>query len=104
VNPWVLVLAAGVLEVVWAIALKKSDGFTRWFPTLITVAGAFASFWLLAQAMRVLPAGTSYAVWVGIGALGVAMLGVILFDEPATWMHVAGVLMIVGGIVLLKLA
>ena len=103
-NPWALVAAAGVLEVVWAIALKQSAGFTRLWPSIITVVGALASFWLLAQAMNVLPAGTAYAVWVGIGALGVAILGVILFGEPATPMHIAGIGLIVAGIAVLKLA
>lgn len=103
-NPWVLVAAAGVLEVIWAIALKQSQGFSRFWPSVITVAGAFVSFWLLALAMKALPAGTAYAVWVGIGALGVAILGVILFKEPATPLHVAGIGLIVAGIVALKLA
>lgn len=103
-TPWALVAAAGVLEVIWAIALKQSHGFTRLLPSLVTLVGALASFWLLAAGMKDLPAGTAYAVWVGIGALGVAILGVVLFGEPATPLHIGGVGLIVAGIVVLKLA
>lgn len=103
-SPWVLVAAAGVLEVFWAIALKYADGFTRLWPSLAAVTGAMASFWLLSLAMRALPAGTAYAVWVGIGALGVAVLGIALFGEAATPMRLAGVALIVAGIIVLKLA
>jgi quaternary ammonium compound-resistance protein SugE len=103
-SPWVLVAAAGVLEVFWAIALKYADGFTRFWPSLAAVTGAMASFWLLSVAMRDLPAGTAYAVWVGIGALGVAVLGIALFGESASPMRLAGVALIVAGIIVLKLA
>jgi quaternary ammonium compound-resistance protein SugE len=103
-SPWVLVAAAGVLEVFWAIALKYADGFTRFWPSLAAVTGAMASFWLLSLAMRDLPAGTAYAVWVGIGALGVAVLGIALFGESASPMRLAGVALIVAGIIVLKLA
>lgn len=103
-SPWVLVAAAGVLEVFWAIALKYADGFTRFWPSLAAVTGAMASFWLLSVAMRDLTAGTAYAVWVGIGALGVAVLGIALFGESASPMRLAGVALIVAGIIVLKLA
>jgi quaternary ammonium compound-resistance protein SugE len=103
-SPWVLVAAAGVLEVFWAIALKYADGFTRFWPSLAAVTGAMASFWLLSLAMRDLPAGTAYAVWVGIGALGVAVLGIALFGESASPIRLAGVALIVAGIIVLKLA
>lgn len=103
-GPWWVLLIAGLLEIVWAIALKSSDGFTRLWPTVITIVGAFASFFLLAQALRELPAGTAYAVWTGIGALGVAILGVIWFGEAVTPMRVGGILLIVAGIAALKLA
>lgn len=103
-SPWVLVAAAGVLEVFWAIALKYADGFTRFWPSVAAVTGAMASFWLLSLAMRELPAGTAYAVWVGIGALGVAVLGIALFGEAASLMRLAGVGLIVAGIIVLKLA
>ena len=103
-SPWVLVAAAGVLEVFWAIALKYADGFTRFWPSVAAVLGAMASFWLLSLAMRSLPAGTAYAVWVGIGALGVACLGIALFGEATNPLRLAGVALIVAGIVVLKLA
>lgn len=101
-NPWILVLLAGVLETGWALGLKYSEGFTRPIPSLLTLAGAGVSFWLLSVAMRDLPVGTAYAVWVGIGAVGTAVAGVILFGEPASLIRAAGVLLILAGIVTLK--
>jgi len=103
-GPWAILALAGLLEVVWAVALKSSDGFTRLWPSVITTIGAIASFVLLAQALRQLPAGTAYAVWTGIGALGVAILGVIWFGEAVTPLRVAGIALIVAGIAALKLA
>lgn len=103
-NPWVALVLAGLLEVVWAIGLKYSDGFTRLWPSVITIIGAFASFWLLAYAMKTLPTGTAYAIWVGIGALGVAILGIALFGESASLGRLAGIGLIVAGIIALKLA
>lgn len=103
-SPWLLVGLAGLLEVVWAIALKYADGFTRFWPSVVTMIGAFASFWLLSHAMKTLPAGTAYAVWVGIGALGVALLGIALFGEAASPGRLAGIGLIVAGIIVLKLA
>jgi quaternary ammonium compound-resistance protein SugE len=104
VNSWILVLIAGVLETAWAIGLKYSDGFTRPLPGLLTIAGAIASFWLLSLAMKELPVGTAYAVWVGIGAVGTAVVAVLLFGEPVTVLRVAGIALIVAGIATLKLA
>jgi quaternary ammonium compound-resistance protein SugE len=103
-SPWLLVAAAGVLEVVWALGLKFSDGFTRPLPSAITVVGALASFWLLSLAMRDLPVGTAYAVWVGIGAVGAAVAAVILLGEPVTALRIAGILLILAGIAALKFA
>lgn len=103
-NPWIILLLAGLLEIVWAIGLKFSDGFTRVIPTLVTLVGALASFWLLAQAMKGLPVGTAYAVWTGIGALGVATLGVLWFGEVVSITRVAGIGLILAGIITLKLA
>ena len=103
-SPWILVLLAGLLETGWAIGLKYSDGFTRPVPTGLTIIGALASFWLLSLAMKDLPVGTAYAVWVGIGTLGTAILAVILFGEPVNAVRVLGILLILGGIVALKLA
>jgi len=104
VNPWLLVLLAGFLETGWAIGLKYSDGFTRPVPTGLTIIGALGSFWLLSLAMKDLPVGTAYAVWVGIGTLGTAILAVILFAEPVNLVRVMGILLILAGIVALKLA
>ena len=103
-SPWVLVLLAGLLEVGWAIGLKYSMGFTRLLPSVLTVAGALASFWLLSRAMQSLPVGTAYAVWVGVGAVGTAALGIVLFSEPVSVMRLAGIALIVAGIVALRLA
>jgi len=103
-NAWVALALAGLLEIVWAIGLKYSEGFTRFWPSVITVIGAFASFWLLSHAMKSLPAGTAYAIWVGIGALGVAVLGMVLFGESVNTMRLAGIGLIVAGIIALKLA
>jgi quaternary ammonium compound-resistance protein SugE len=103
-NPWLIVLIAGLMETGWAIGLKYSEGFTRFWPSLATVVGAIGSFWLLSLAMKTLPVGTAYAVWVGIGAVGTAVLAVALFDEPVSLLRVAGILLIVAGIAALKLA
>lgn len=103
-SPWLLVLVAGLLETAWAIGLKYSEGFTRPVPSALTIAGALTSFWLLSLAMRDLPVGTAYAVWVGIGAVGTAVAAVILFQEPVSLLRVAGILLILGGIAALKLA
>jgi quaternary ammonium compound-resistance protein SugE len=102
-TAWVLLVVAGVLEVVWALGLKYSDGFTRPLPSVVVVVGAAASFWLLAIAMRVLPAGTAYAVWVGIGAAGTALLGMVLLGEPAGAARLACIVLIVAGVLGLKL-
>lgn len=101
---WILLLLAGLCEVAWAIGLKYTDGFTRPVPSLLTLAAMVASVVLLALAMRVLPVGTAYAVWVGIGALGTAILGIVLFAEPASAGRLLSLALIVAGIVGLKLA
>lgn len=103
-NAWLLVSIAGLLEIVWAVALKLSDGFTRPLPTLVTAVGAALSFWTLSLAMRDLPAGTAYAVWVGIGAVGVALFGVIWLAEPVNALRIGGIALIAVGIAALKLA
>ena len=103
-NAWLMLVVAGLLEVGWALGLKQSDGFTRLWPSVLTVLGALGSFWLLSLAMKDLPVGTAYAVWVGIGAVGTAILAVFLFGEPVNAMRVAGIALIIGGIVALKLA
>lgn len=103
-NPWLVLGLAGLLEVAWALGLKYSDGFTKPLASALTLIGATASFFLLAQAMRSLPVGTAYAVWTGIGALGTAVLAVFLFAEPVSALRVLGVGLIVAGIAALKLA
>lgn len=95
---------AGLFEVGWALGLKYSDGFTRLVPSVLTLVGAVASFWLLSYAMKSLPVGTAYAVWVGIGTVGTAILAVFLFSEPVNAMRIGGIALIVAGIVALKLA
>lgn len=100
---WVWLVLAGVLEIVWAIGLKYTDGFTRLIPSAITAAAMIASVYFLALAVRTIPIGTGYAVWTGIGAVGVAILGMILFGEPKTILRIGSILLIVLGIVGLKL-
>jgi quaternary ammonium compound-resistance protein SugE len=102
--PWVILVLAGLFEVGWAIGLKYAGGFTRFWPTLGTVAAMIISVGLLGLAMKSLPVGTSYAVWVGVGAVGTAILGIVLFDEPANAGRLVSVGFIVLGIVGLKLA
>lgn len=103
-NAWLIVLIAGLLETGWALGLKYSDGFTKPIPSVLTVLGAAASFWLLSIAMKDLPVGTAYAVWVGIGAVGTAIMAVFLFGDPVNLMRVVGIVLIVAGIIALKFA
>ena len=102
-NAWLLLIAAGLLEVVWAIGLKYTEGFSRLVPSVITIAAMIASVWLLAMALKSIPVGTGYAVWTGIGAVGTAILGIILFNEAATIARIACIGLIVAGIFGLKL-
>jgi quaternary ammonium compound-resistance protein SugE len=102
--PWVLLIVAGLLEVGWAIGLKYTEGFTRLWPSVFTIAAMALSVVLLGIAMKSLPVGTSYAVWVGVGAVGTAILGMLLFEEPATVGRLASLGLILAGIVGLKLA
>jgi quaternary ammonium compound-resistance protein SugE len=101
--PWIVLVVAGLFEVVWAIGLKYTEGFTRTVPSVVTIGAMIASVVLLGLAMRSLPVGTAYAVWTGIGAVGTVLLGIVLFDEPATAARIACIGLIVGGIVGLKL-
>ncbi len=102
--PWTLLLIAGLLEVCWAIGLKYTEGFTRLVPSMLTVAAMVGSVVLLAMAMKSLPVGTSYAVWVGIGAVGTAILGMALFGEPVNAARLLSLGLVVAGIVGLKLS
>jgi quaternary ammonium compound-resistance protein SugE len=104
VVAWILLLVAGLLEVGWAIGLKYTEGFSRFWPSLATVSAMVVSVVLLGIAMKSLPVGTSYAVWVGVGAVGTAILGIVLFGEPATAGRLFSLGLIVAGIVGLKLA
>ena len=101
---WLFLSIAGLFEVVWAVSLKYSEGFTKGWPSLITVAAMVVSFFFLAQALRTIPVGTGYAVWTGIGAVGTAILGVVLFAEPVTLLRLGCIALIVSGILGLKLA
>jgi quaternary ammonium compound-resistance protein SugE len=101
--PWVLLFIAGLLEVGWAIGLKYTEGFSRLWPSIGTVAAMTLSVVLLGLAMRSLPVGTAYAVWTGIGAVGTVTLGIVLFAEPATAARLVCVGLIVAGILGLKL-
>lgn len=101
---WTLLIIAGGLETVWALALKQSDGFSRLAPTLVFAVAGLASVALLALALRDLPVGTAYAVWTGIGAVGAALAGIALLGEPATFARLAAVGLIATGIVWLALA
>jgi len=103
-QAWIMLAAAGALEIVWAIGLKYADGFTKPVPSAITITAMIASMWLLAQAARTLPIGTAYAVWTGIGAVGAALLGMMLFSESANAMRLACIALIVIGIIGLKVA
>lgn len=103
-QPWLVLFVAGLFEVGWAIGLKYTEGFTRLWPSVGTIICMAASVWLLAIAMKMLPVGTSYAVWVGVGAAGTVALGIVLFGEPATVMRLASIGLILAGIVGLKLA
>lgn len=99
---WVYILVAGLLEIGWALGLKASDGFSRPLPTTFTLIAAALSFWLLALAMRDLPAGTAYAVWSGIGAVGTVLLGIVFFQDSVTLGKMLCLMMIVAGIVGVK--
>lgn len=100
---WTMLVGAGLLEVIWALALKQAGGFTRFWPSLIGVVSAVASFAMLSAALESLPVGTAYAVWVGIGALGVALGGVLLLGESASPARLAGLALILSGVGCLKL-
>ena len=102
--PWALLFIAGLFEVAWAIGLKYTEGFSKPIPTVLTLAALAASFLLLGLAMKSLPVGTAYAVWVGVGAVGTAILGMVLFNEPASAGRILSLGLIVAGIVGLRLA
>ena len=100
---WILLLLAGLFEVVWAIGLKYTEGFTRLWPTVGTLAGMVISFGLLAHVLKTLPVGTAYAIWTGIGAVGTALVGIVLLGESASPARIACIGLIAAGIIGLKL-
>ncbi|MYL96268.1 quaternary ammonium compound efflux SMR transporter SugE [Novosphingobium sp. FGD1] len=101
---WILLFVAGLLEVVWAFSMKQSQGFTRLWPSVLTLVAMIASFGLLAAAMRVLPLGTAYAVWTGIGAVGAFVAGILFLGEAASPARLLAAGLILSGIVLMKVA
>ncbi|MEW6204809.1 MAG: quaternary ammonium compound efflux SMR transporter SugE [Pseudomonadota bacterium] len=101
---WLILFVAGLFEIVWAIGLKYTDGFTRLVPSVITLLAAAISFGLLGLAMKTLPVGTAYSVWVGIGAAGTVLMGVLLFSEPVNALRIGSVALIVLGVLGLKLS
>ncbi len=100
---WILLFAAGCAEIIFALSLKLNEGFTRLWPSIVTMISGGGSFYLLMMAIKTLPLGTAYAVWTGMGAVGVAVLGIFLFKESADWWRLASISLIVLGIVGLKL-
>jgi quaternary ammonium compound-resistance protein SugE len=103
-DAWIALVLAGLFEIGWAIGLKYTDGFSKFWPSLVTIVLMAASFSLLSEAIRQIPIGTAYAVWTGIGAVGAALVGIVLFGDSATPARLTGLALIVGGIVVLKLA
>lgn len=101
-TAWTFLLIAGILEIVWALGLKSTDGFSRWVPSVVVLAFMGASFYCLAQAVRGLPVGTAYAVWTGIGAAGTAILAILLGKEPFSGLRLACIGLIIAGVAGLK--
>ncbi|AGT09133.1 DMT family transporter [Paracoccus aminophilus] len=101
---WIYLLIAGVCEVIWAVAMKESNGFSKLWPTVVTAVGMAISIWFLALAMRTLPLGTAYTIWTGIGAIGSFVIGILWMHEPATAMRLLAAALIISGLVLMKVA
>jgi len=101
---WVFLVIAGVFEITWAVGLKLSEGFTKLWPSVLTIAAMILSYVFLAQAVKSLPLGTAYAIWTGIGAVGVAVAGIVLFHEPASVLRLVSISLVVAGIIGLRLA
>ena len=96
---WVFLVIAGVFEITWAVGLKLSEGFTKLWPSVLTIAAMILSYVFLAQAVKSLPLGTAYAIWTGIGAVGVAVAGIVLFHEPASVLRLVSISLVVAGII-----
>ena len=101
---WVLLIVAGLFEVIWAYYMKVSEGFTKLTPSILTLIFMIASFTLLAYAMKTLPLGTAYTVWTGIGAIGAFLVGIFILGEPASAMRMVGAVLIISGLILMKMA
>ena len=101
---WIYLTVAGLFEIGWAVGLKYTEGFTKFWPSVATIAAMIASFGLLAAALKTIPVGTGYAVWTGIGAAGTALLGMVLFDESRDVIRMLCILLIIGGVLGLKFA
>lgn len=101
---WIILFIAGLFEVGWAIGLKYTEGFTRLWPTVGTAVAMLISLWMLGIAMKTLPVGTAYAVWVGVGAIGTAILGIFLFNEPINLGRIISLMLILGGIIGLRMS
>jgi quaternary ammonium compound-resistance protein SugE len=101
---WFILVLAGLFEVGWAIGLKYTEGFTRWWPTVWTAVAMIISLWLLGLAMKSLPIGTAYSVWVGVGSVGTVILGIVLLGEPVNAARLISIMLIIAGIIGLKLA
>ncbi|EGT3624221.1 quaternary ammonium compound efflux SMR transporter SugE [Morganella morganii] len=102
--PWILLITAGLFEIVWAFTMKQSEGFTKLGPSVITIIAMLISFGLLAMAMRALPLGTAYTIWTGIGAIGAFIVGIVVLGEPANLMRIVAGVLIISGLVMMKLA
>ena len=101
---WIMLFVAGLFEIVWAYSMKQSAGFTRLWPTVVTLAGMAVSFALLSAAMRTIPLGTAYTIWTGIGAVGAFLVGITVLGEGINTLRVVAALLIVSGLVLMKLS
>ena len=101
---WILLISAGLFEIVWATAMKQSHGFSRLWPSVVTIIGMVISFGLLSWAMRTLPLGTAYMIWTGIGAVGAFVVGMLFFGESVSALRIGTALLIISGLVLMKLA
>jgi quaternary ammonium compound-resistance protein SugE len=101
---WVYLVLAGILEIIWAYAMKQSHGFSRTVPTVITLVAGIGSFGLLSIAMRSLPLGSAYAIWTGIGAVGAFIVGIVVLGEQATVMRIGAAVLIVSGLVMMKVS
>ncbi|MFD1123582.1 quaternary ammonium compound efflux SMR transporter SugE [Methylophilus flavus] len=101
---WLILVIAGLFETAWAIGLKYTDGFSRFWPSFWTIVAMVISVWLLGLCVKTLPVGTAYAIWVGIGAVGTVILGILLFNEPVSALRIISLLLIIAGMIGLKLA